>query len=152
MPHRVAGLVTIAAAPDFTEDGYWANAPDFLRKELLDKGVIHVPSDYGAPYPITRRLITRVAVPSPTPAILQRLHAAGFGVVAMLPATDLAQGSFDAKRLQPGDMILVEGTEEESRSALDKLLATWPAYRTIAFLEVSRSLQLGVARAVRYGP
>ena len=57
MPHRVAGLVTIAAAPDFTEDGYWANAPDFLRKELTDKGVIHVPSDYGAPYPITRRLI-----------------------------------------------------------------------------------------------
>lgn len=103
-------------------------------------------------HPITRRLITRVAVPSPTPSILQRLHDAGLGIVAMLPATDLAQGSFDAKQLQPGDMILVEGTEEESRSALDKLLATWPAYRTIAFLEASRSLELGVARAVRYGP
>ena len=24
-PQRVQGLVTIAAAPDFTEDGYWAN-------------------------------------------------------------------------------------------------------------------------------
>jgi pimeloyl-ACP methyl ester carboxylesterase len=57
MPHRVASLVTIAAAPDFTEDGYWANAPDVLRRELMEKGVIHVPSDYGAPYPITRRLI-----------------------------------------------------------------------------------------------
>ncbi len=56
-PERVAGLVTIAAAPDFTEDGYWANAPDFLRRELMEKGVIHVPSDYGAPYAITRRLI-----------------------------------------------------------------------------------------------
>ena len=103
-------------------------------------------------HPITRRLITRVAVPSPTPSILQRLRAAGLGAVAMLPATDLAQGSFDAKPLQPGDMILVEGTEEESRSALDQLLATWPAYRTIAFLEASRSLELGVARAVCYGP
>jgi pimeloyl-ACP methyl ester carboxylesterase len=56
-PEKVAGLVTIAAAPDFTEDGYWANAPDFLRRELMEKGVIRIPSDYGAPYAITRRLI-----------------------------------------------------------------------------------------------
>ena len=57
MPERIAGLVTIAAAPDFTEDGYWANASDFLRQKLMADGVIHIPSDYGAPYPITRALI-----------------------------------------------------------------------------------------------
>ncbi len=56
-PHRVTGLITIAAAPDFTEDGYWANAPGSLREQLMRDGVIHVPSGYGAPYPITRRLI-----------------------------------------------------------------------------------------------
>jgi pimeloyl-ACP methyl ester carboxylesterase len=57
LPHRVAGLVTIAAAPDFTEDAYWAAATGALRERLMRDGVIHVPSDYGAPYPITRRLI-----------------------------------------------------------------------------------------------
>lgn len=56
-PHRVAGLVTIAAAPDFTEDSYWAAATESQRAELARTGVLHVPSDYGSPYPITRRLI-----------------------------------------------------------------------------------------------
>jgi pimeloyl-ACP methyl ester carboxylesterase len=56
-PERVAGLVTIAAAPDFTEDGMWANAPDVVRVRLQRDGYIEVPSDYGAPYRITRRLL-----------------------------------------------------------------------------------------------
>ena len=56
-PDRVAGLVTIAAAPDFTEDGMWANAPDFVRERLQRDGHFEVPSDYGSPYRITRRLI-----------------------------------------------------------------------------------------------
>ena len=57
MPERVAGLVTIAAAPDFTEDSMWANAPGFLQAQLMDQGHIHIPSDYGTPYKITRQLI-----------------------------------------------------------------------------------------------
>ena len=57
MPERVAGLVTIAAAPDFTEDGFWAGFDADQRAELMDKGVVHVPSEYGDPYPITKRLI-----------------------------------------------------------------------------------------------
>lgn len=56
-PERVAGLVTIAAAPDFTEDSMWANAPDFLRERLQREGHIELPSDYGAPYRVTHRLI-----------------------------------------------------------------------------------------------
>lgn len=54
---RVAGLVTVAAAPDFTEDGYWAGFSDRERVTLFEKGRIAVPSDYGEPYVITRHLI-----------------------------------------------------------------------------------------------
>lgn len=56
-PERVAGLVTIAAAPDFTEDGFWADFGADRRAELERAGVVHLPSEYGAPLPITRRLI-----------------------------------------------------------------------------------------------
>jgi pimeloyl-ACP methyl ester carboxylesterase len=57
MPAKVAAVVTIAAAPDFTEDSMWAGFDADQRAELLAKGVIDLPSDYGTPYPITRRLI-----------------------------------------------------------------------------------------------
>jgi pimeloyl-ACP methyl ester carboxylesterase len=56
-PQRVAGLVTVAAAPDFTEDGYWAGFTPEQRVELFERGRVAVPSDYGDPYVITRRLI-----------------------------------------------------------------------------------------------
>ncbi|WP_299615390.1 alpha/beta hydrolase [uncultured Tateyamaria sp.] len=56
-PDRVAGLVTIAAAPDFTEDGYWASFTDAQKAELEAKGQIAMPSDYMEPYIITKRLI-----------------------------------------------------------------------------------------------
>ena len=57
MLERVAGLVTIAAAPDFTEDSMWANATEAQREALMTEGQIALPSDYGDPYIITRRLI-----------------------------------------------------------------------------------------------
>lgn len=56
-PARVAGLVTIAAAPDFTEDGFWSDFTDAQRAEVMDKGQVAIPSDYGEPYVITKRLI-----------------------------------------------------------------------------------------------
>ena len=56
MPERVAGLVTIAAAPDFTEDSTWAGFSEAQRVEL-DAGQVALPSDYGEPYIITKRLI-----------------------------------------------------------------------------------------------
>ena len=56
-PERVAGLVTIAAAPDFTEDGYWANFSDTQKAEVMEQGQIAMPSDYMEPYIITKRLI-----------------------------------------------------------------------------------------------
>ncbi len=56
MPERVAGLVTIAAAPDFTEDSMWGGFSDAQKAELM-AGQVALPSEYGAPYIITRRLI-----------------------------------------------------------------------------------------------
>ena len=56
MPGRIAGLVTIAAAPDFTQDSMWAGfSPD--QKAQLEAGQVALPSDYGEPYIITKRLI-----------------------------------------------------------------------------------------------
>lgn len=56
-PDRVAGLVTIAAAPDFTEDGYWANFSDAQKAELHTRGYVELPSDYMEPYHVSRRMI-----------------------------------------------------------------------------------------------
>jgi pimeloyl-ACP methyl ester carboxylesterase len=56
-PERVAGFVGIAAAPDFTETLIWATMPEPARAQLMSRGVLHVPSDYGDPLPITRALI-----------------------------------------------------------------------------------------------
>jgi pimeloyl-ACP methyl ester carboxylesterase len=56
-PGRVAALIGIAAAPDFTEALMW-NAMTFEeRATIMREGVLHVPSQYGDPYPITRTLI-----------------------------------------------------------------------------------------------
>ena len=56
-PERVAGLVTVAAAPDFTEDLMWAGFSAAERDAIFEEGGIRIPSEYGAPYVITRRLI-----------------------------------------------------------------------------------------------
>ena len=54
---RVKGLVLIAPAPDFTEDLMWKEFPQAVRDEIEREGVWHQPSEYGEPYPITRKLI-----------------------------------------------------------------------------------------------
>lgn len=57
MPERIAGLVTIAAAPDFTEDSMWAGFSDAQKSQLERNGQVALPSDYGEPYIITKRMI-----------------------------------------------------------------------------------------------
>jgi pimeloyl-ACP methyl ester carboxylesterase len=58
MPEKVAGLVGIAAAPDFTEQMWEAEFTPADRAMLMEDGVFFRPSDYSDdPYPITRRLI-----------------------------------------------------------------------------------------------
>ncbi|MGB3625353.1 MAG: alpha/beta hydrolase, partial [Henriciella sp.] len=54
---RVAGLILIAPAPDFTEKLMWPEFSDAAKAEIMDKGVHLRPSDYGEPYPITKALI-----------------------------------------------------------------------------------------------
>lgn len=56
-PGRVAGLVTIAAAPDFTEDLIWDRLDGARRSALLRDGYFEEASAYGPPYRITRALI-----------------------------------------------------------------------------------------------
>jgi pimeloyl-ACP methyl ester carboxylesterase len=56
-PDRVAALVGIAAAPDFTEDLMWAAMMPGERAQLERDGVLHLPSQYGDPTPVTAALI-----------------------------------------------------------------------------------------------
>ncbi len=57
-PERIAGVVGIAPAPDFTEDLIWGRATPEQRAVLESVGHIDRPSDYSeAPYRITHRLI-----------------------------------------------------------------------------------------------
>ena len=56
-PDRVAGLVGIAAAPDFTEDLIWDRLSPEARARMLAEGRIEEPSDYGEPYVYTRALV-----------------------------------------------------------------------------------------------
>ncbi|MFT6674428.1 MAG: pimeloyl-ACP methyl ester carboxylesterase [Sulfitobacter sp.] len=56
-PERIAGVVTIAAAPDFTEDGYWANFTEAQKRQLAETGQVALPSDYMEPYIVTQRMI-----------------------------------------------------------------------------------------------
>ncbi len=56
IPDKIAALVTIAAAPDFTEDSMWADFSDD-QKRALEAGQVALPSEYGEPYIITKHLI-----------------------------------------------------------------------------------------------
>ncbi len=57
MPERLLGLVTVAAAPDFTEIGYWNEWSAAERKTVMEEGEIALPSEYGDAMVITKKLI-----------------------------------------------------------------------------------------------
>ena len=54
---RIAGLLLIAPAADMTEALLWDEADATARAAIMDKGQWMRPSEYGEPYPITRKLI-----------------------------------------------------------------------------------------------
>jgi len=55
---KIAGMVLIAPAVDFTEELMWKQFPDAIRQEIETKGLWTRPSDYAeGGYPITKRLI-----------------------------------------------------------------------------------------------
>jgi pimeloyl-ACP methyl ester carboxylesterase len=52
---RLAGMVLIAPAPDFTEKLMWPEFTPRQQEEIMEHGLTLRPSDYGDPYPITKR-------------------------------------------------------------------------------------------------
>lgn len=100
-PGKVAGLVTVAAAPDFTED-MWEGFSAGERRRLLAEGRVARPSDYSdEPYIITRRLIeegrgrlvlrTPLSLPMPV-RMLQGMADSDVPVAAALRLLDHAEG------------------------------------------------------------
>jgi len=90
MPERLAGLIGIAAAPDFTEDSMWAGFSAAQKALLQTEGAITLPSDYSDEgYLITKKLIengrtqlvlrTPLSLPCPT----RLLHGTDDADVAM---------------------------------------------------------------------
>ena len=84
MPERVAGLVGIAAAPDFTEDAFYESFSDDERIALTRNGRIERENDYSdEPYIITQRLIEEgrerlvLRDPLPLPFPVRLLHGTG---------------------------------------------------------------------------
>jgi pimeloyl-ACP methyl ester carboxylesterase len=57
MAGRVAGMVLIAPAPDFTADLIEPNLSAAQRDALARDGFFHPPSEYGPPAPITQKLL-----------------------------------------------------------------------------------------------
>ncbi|MCC5983779.1 MAG: alpha/beta hydrolase [Rhodobacteraceae bacterium] len=81
IPERIAAIVGIAAAPDFTEDSMWADASDEQRAQLMNEGYFVEPSDYSDEgYIVTRRLIEDgrrnlvLRTPLPLPFPVRLLH------------------------------------------------------------------------------
>ncbi len=56
-PERMAAVIGIAAAPDFTERLMWQAMTFEERARILRDGILHVPNRYGEPTPITSALI-----------------------------------------------------------------------------------------------
>ncbi len=75
---EVAGFIGIAAASDFTEDGFWAGFSEDERRQVMETGQLLMPSAYEDPYVVTRRLIEdgrdnlvlRAPLPMPWPVRL----------------------------------------------------------------------------------
>lgn len=55
--HRLAGLVGIAAAPDFTADLMEPGLGEAERAALARDGIVHLPNPYGPPTPLTAALL-----------------------------------------------------------------------------------------------
>ena len=137
-PDRVAGLVGIAAAPDFTEDSLWAEATAEERAALESRGRFERPSDYAeGPYVFTRRLIedgrnhlvlrTPLALPLPV-RLLQGSADADVPVAVALRLLDHAEGpdirltlvkDADHRFSDPACLALVlQAVEEVSATAM----------------------------------
>lgn len=56
-PERVAAMILIAPAPDFTEELMWKQMPSEIRTQIIEAGHWDYQPENGEGYPITRGLI-----------------------------------------------------------------------------------------------
>lgn len=54
---QTVGFVGIAAAPDFTEEEFWAGFNAIERRQVMEEGHLEMPSLYEDPYWVTKKLI-----------------------------------------------------------------------------------------------
>jgi len=130
-PERIAGLIGVAAAPDFTENLMWNAMMPAERARLERDGVLHIPSLYGNPTPVTAALIadgrTRLLLDRPIPlqCPVRLLHGQRDPDVPWETALRLAE------RLQSGDVqvtLIKDGDHRLSRPSdlglLERALAS----------------------------
>ena len=119
-PGRLAGFVGVAAAPDFTEALMWETMLPAERATLERDGVLHVPSAYGEPTPITRALVEDgrahlvMGAPIPLRCPVRLLHGQADADVPWETAVRLAQ------RVEGTDvqvMLVKDGGHRMSRPA-----------------------------------
>ncbi|MGH1414236.1 MAG: alpha/beta hydrolase [Pelagimonas sp.] len=55
---QTVGFVGIAAAPDFTEEEFWAGFNAVERRQVMEEGHLEMPSLYEDPYWVTKKLIS----------------------------------------------------------------------------------------------
>lgn len=55
-PEKLAGLVLVAPAPDFTERLMWPSLPDHIRQTILRDGEAEMPDEGLGPYVLTRAM------------------------------------------------------------------------------------------------
>jgi pimeloyl-ACP methyl ester carboxylesterase len=139
MPDKVAGLVTVAAAPDFTEDGLWAGMDDATQAELMETGAVRVTSPYGDPYTVTRRLIEdgRANMVLRTPLILPVPVRSLQGTADEEVSTETALRLLDHAEGDDMRLTLVKGADHRfsSPECLELI--------TAAIDEVSARVQIG---------
>lgn len=127
-PERIAALLLIAPAPDFTEKLMAPEMTEADRQQMAETGVWLRPSDYGDPYPITRQLLEDGATWSILP-----------GPVAIDCPVRILQGGADpdvpwrhalalAEAITGGDVVFTlikDGDHRLSRPQdIERLLAT----------------------------
>ncbi len=106
-PERMAALVGVAGAPDFTEELLWPRLSPAQRAAIIDEGAIVLPSDYDpAGYLYTRALIEDgrrhllLAAPIPLDLPVRLLHGMQDQSVPWEMSLRLAE------RLAGGDVVV----------------------------------------------
>jgi len=113
LPTRCAGVIGIAAAPDFTQ-GMWDEFTDAQRKAMVAQGRIEVPSPYAdTPDILTHKLIEEgrenfvMNAPLQIPGPLHLLHGTADDVVPVQTASQILEHA-DCPQ---GQATLVKGVD-----------------------------------------